>query len=132
MRDGGATYLGPVHEDRLVGLLNLADVFVMPTRELEMFGMAAAEAQACGTPVIASDHGGLKEVVLDGTGLRFLPGDSASLSRALVEILTNDELRAGLGRGARENAQRFSWDRIAADFEAIYADRVTRKETAQR
>src|SRR5205807_1331041 len=43
----GAKYLGLVPDDRLRGLYNAADVFVMPTAELEMFGMAAVEAQAC-------------------------------------------------------------------------------------
>jgi glycosyltransferase involved in cell wall biosynthesis len=128
MREAGATYLGTVHEDRLAGLLNLADVFVMPTREFEMFGMAAVEAQACGAPVIASDHGGLREVVTDRTGRRFPPGDAASLARTLVALLSDDELRARLGRGATENAQRYSWERVAGDFDAIYSARARAAE----
>ena len=47
----------------------------MPTREFEMFGMAAVEALACGKPVVASDHGGLKETVPDACGGRFTPGN---------------------------------------------------------
>jgi glycosyltransferase involved in cell wall biosynthesis len=125
MDAAGAEYLGSVHEDRLVGLLNLADVFVMPTRELEIFGMAAVEAQACGAPVIASDHGGLREVVPDGAGLRFPPGDATSLARALLQLLSDDELRARLGRGAAENAQRYAWERVTADFDAIYSGAQT-------
>ena len=84
MRTAGATYLGLVPDDRLVGLLNLADVFVMPTRDLEMFGMAAVEGQACGTPVVASDHGGLRETVPPEVGLRFAPGAASELAEALV------------------------------------------------
>jgi glycosyltransferase involved in cell wall biosynthesis len=124
MQDAGATYLGAVHEDRLPGLLNLADVFVMPTRVREMFGMAALEAQACGTPVIASDHGGLREVVPDDAGRRFPPGDAGALAELLGQILSDDALRDILGRGAAENAQRYGWDRVAAEFEAIYSTHI--------
>jgi glycosyltransferase involved in cell wall biosynthesis len=120
MQAAGATYLGAVADDRLAGLLSLADVFVMPTRELEMFGMAAVEAQACGTPVVASDHGGLRETVPPAVGLRFTPGDPASLARALITLLDRDEHRAQYGRQALRHAERFSWDRVAADLDMIY------------
>ena len=63
IREAGGLYLGAVEESRLAAIYNLAHVFVMPTRANEMFGMAAVEAQACGKPVVASDHGGLQEVV---------------------------------------------------------------------
>ena len=59
----GGIYLGPVQEKDLAATYNLCDVFVMPTRSIEMFGMAALEAQACGKPVVCSQHGGLPEVI---------------------------------------------------------------------
>ncbi len=120
MDQHGARYLGQVHDERLAGLLSLADVFVMPTRRLEMFGMAAVEAAACGTPVVASDHGGLRETVPPGTGLRFPPGDSAALADCLLKLLSDPGLRHEYGRGAREHAERFAWDRIAADLDPVY------------
>jgi glycosyltransferase involved in cell wall biosynthesis len=123
MRRAGARYLGAVPEERLVGLLNMADVFVMPTRKEEMFGMAAVEAEACGTPVVASDHGGLREVVPEGAGVRFPPGDASALARALAELLGDQARRTELGRGAAESARRYAWERIAADFEEIYRRR---------
>lgn len=120
IREVGAIYLGPVPEERLPGLLTLADIFVMPTRELEMFGMAAVEAQACGTPVIASDHGGLRETVPDGVGLRFAPGDSQALAHALARLLTDSELTVALGKRALAHARGYSWDVIAAKLDALY------------
>ena len=77
----GATYLGVVAEDRLAGLLSAADVFVMPTIELEMQGMAALEAQACGTPVVATDQAAARDGAGTATALRVAPGDAAAWPR---------------------------------------------------
>jgi D-inositol-3-phosphate glycosyltransferase len=129
MRSVGAIYLDVAPDMRLTGLLNLADVFVMPTRELEMFGMAAVEAQACGTPVVASDHGGLKETVPAEVGLRFSPGDASGLAAALLTLVNADELRARLGRQAQEHARKFSWDKIALTAGQIYNNAI---ETPRR
>jgi D-inositol-3-phosphate glycosyltransferase len=104
--------------------LSLADVFVMPTRRLEMFGMAAVEAEACGAPVVASDHGGLRETVPEGTGLRFAPGDSGALADRLLTLLGDPERRRRYANAAREHAARFAWDRVAADLDDAYRDAV--------
>jgi glycosyltransferase involved in cell wall biosynthesis len=111
--DGGARYLGAVDEGRLAATYNMADVFVMPTRTSEMFGMAAVEAQACGIPVVASDHGGLRETVPERCGARFPPGNAAALGEQLQRLLTDPTLRAACGEAARENAARYGWERIA-------------------
>jgi glycosyltransferase involved in cell wall biosynthesis len=118
--DAGVRYLGPVEEERLVGLYNAADVFVMPTRELEMFGMAAVEAQACGTPVVASDHGGLRETVPAEAGGRFPVGDAGALAGTALRLLRDDGERAVCGENARRHAAQYSWDRIASDAAEIY------------
>lgn len=115
----GGRYLGPVEEERLAGVYNMATALVMPTIAFEMFGMAAVEAQACAVPVVASDHGGLRETVPDGSGLRFAPGDAEGLARRMEEIVRDEALRARLSRGAVLNASRFSWERICDDFERL-------------
>ncbi len=120
IKQRGARYLGQVPDVRLAGLLTLADVFVMPTRRLEMFGMAAVEAQACGTPVVASDHGGLRETVPEGTGLRFPPGDGVALADRLLRLLGDADLRRKYARGAQAHAATFAWERIARDLDAVY------------
>jgi glycosyltransferase involved in cell wall biosynthesis len=117
----GAIYLGAVHDERLPRLYNAADVFVMPTADLEMFGMAAVEAEACGTPVVASDHGGLRETVPAKCGARFPPGDAAALAEAVLKLLADETLRKTCGENARAHALGFSWSRVAADLDEIYA-----------
>jgi glycosyltransferase involved in cell wall biosynthesis len=119
----GGRYLGPVDESRLAAVYNMADVFVMPTRVSEMFGMAAVEAQACGVPVIASDHGGLRETVPRRCGARFPPGDATTLGQEIHRLLSDPIQRADCGKEAAENAKQYSWDRIAQDLDDAY-DRV--------
>ena len=117
----GARYLGLVPESRLGGLMTLADVFVMPTAELEMQGMAALEAQACGTPVIASDHGGLPETVPENCGIRFAPRDIGGLTRAIESLIDDPPRRDALGRQALVHARSLSWSTIAARLDEVYA-----------
>lgn len=70
---------------------------------LEGFGLAAAEAMAAGTVVVASDVDGLHSLIAHNrTGLLVPPGDSAALAHAVVHVLTDDALRTRLGRAARE------------------------------
>jgi len=121
IREAGGTYLPPLDDADLPGLYNACDVFVMPTRELEMFGMAAMEAQACGKPVVASDHGGLRETVPETAGVRFRTGDAADLAAHLEMLLGDPEWLAALGEGARANAARYDWPRIAQRCQEVYA-----------
>ena len=116
----GGVYLGPVDEGRLAGTYQMADVFVMPTRQNEMFGMAAVEAQACGVPTIASDHGGLRETVPPECGGRFRPGDAGELSTQIMSLLMDDARRASCGEAAAANAARFSWARVARALDRSY------------
>jgi glycosyltransferase involved in cell wall biosynthesis len=118
----GARWLGRVPDSRLAGLLTMADVFVMPTRELEMQGMAALEAQACGTPVVASDHGGLPETVPEGCGVLFPPGDANALARAIAELLGDEQSRNALAAGALAHARGLSWTRITDRLMELYEE----------
>jgi glycosyltransferase involved in cell wall biosynthesis len=116
----GGLYLGPVQEKDLAATYNLCEVFVMPTRSVEMFGMAALEAQACGKPVVCSNHGGLPEVISPKSGLFFPIGNSETLFECLFRLLRNKEFCDGMAREARSNASRFTWATIAERLEDIY------------
>jgi glycosyltransferase involved in cell wall biosynthesis len=117
VRATGGIYIPPLDDADMPGIYNACDVFVMPTRELEMFGMAAVEAQACGKPVVASDHGGLRETVPESAGLRFRTGDAADLAAHIEMWLDGPDLSTG----AQENAARFDWPRIAKRCQEVYA-----------
>jgi glycosyltransferase involved in cell wall biosynthesis len=117
----GGRYLGAIEEGRLAAVYNLADVFVMPTRLLEMFGMAAVEAQACGKPVIASDCGGLREVVPDDAGARFPVGDASRLAAEIERLIDDPGRYASCSAGALRNAARYRWGAICDTLETLYA-----------
>ncbi len=115
------TFLGAVPNGELPRFYRAAAVSVIPSLE-EGFGIPAAEAMGCEVPVIASDAGGLPEVVEDGvTGLVVPRGDVDALARVLVTLLADADLRRRMGREGRRRAlARFDWDRSAARFEALF------------
>ncbi len=120
--ESGGIYLGAIEESELASVYNMADVFVMPTRRVEMFGMAAVEAQACGKPVVASLHGGLPEVISEDSGRFFPAGDAAALADQLSVLLRDQNLCMSLASKARASASRFSWPKIVDQLEAICSD----------
>lgn len=100
-----------------------ADVCVVPSH-YEPFGLVAVEAMASGTPVIASDVGGLQfTVVNENTGLLVPPQDVAAFSNAIDRIIGNPEWRAKLGQsGNRRVMSKFSWDGVASQLDALYSE----------
>lgn len=97
-----------------------ADVCAVPSLH-EMFGLVALEAMACGTPVVASDAGGLRELVRHSeTGLLCKPGDAAALAEALGVLLGDASLAERMGVKGALRAERFTWDASAARLAAVY------------
>jgi glycosyltransferase involved in cell wall biosynthesis len=107
--------------DGAAGLMRHLAVLVLPSRQ-EPFGTVLAEAMAVGTPVVATDVGGLAEVVDDGvTGALVAPGDPAALARALAELAADPDRRARLGAAAAADvADRFSVTRLLDRVQALY------------
>ncbi len=99
------------NDPRLIELFRTSDVFVLPTRA-ETFGIAAVEASAAGLPVIATDVGGLPDIVSHGeTGLLLPTPDRRELRLAIEQLAGDDALRRRFGQAARERAvQRFDAD----------------------
>ncbi|SLN23569.1 glycosyltransferase family 4 protein [Oceanibacterium hippocampi] len=105
----------------------LADVVVSPSTVPEGFGRVAAEAQAMGRPVIASNHGGARETVLEGeTGWLVRPGDAADLAAALsVAITLSAGERAAVAERARRHvAENFTVERMCARTLEVYASLI--------
>lgn len=102
-----------------------ADIVVSASTDPEAFGRIAAEAGAMERPVIASDHGGSREIVLHArTGLLVPPGDPAALAAALETMIAmGPEGRQALGRAARAHiARNFTVERMCADTLALYRE----------
>jgi glycosyltransferase involved in cell wall biosynthesis len=104
-------------------LLACADLFLLPSKN-ESFGLAALEAMACGTPVIASSMGGIPEVVTHGeTGFLFPLGAVEDMADAGVSLLKDAERWTRFSDAARaDSVERFSNDRIVPEYEALYRD----------
>lgn len=120
LQQNDGIYLGPVEEEILPSVYNMADIFVLPTRSNEMFGMAAIEAQACGRPVVCSNHGGLPEVVNESSALLFESGDVDGLAHQLRVLSDNPGLRERFQQAAVTNAKRFAWETITAQLQQVY------------
>ena len=89
VRDLGLTrvhFLGNVTQDELARLYNIADIDLVPSRR-EPFGLVAVEAMACGTPVVATNQGGLPDFVNDSVGALVNPEDPDDLARGIIETL---------------------------------------------
>lgn len=120
------TFLGKRSQDALPYYYASADVVVMPSR-YESFGMVALEAMACGTPVVASDVGGLSFIVRDGeTGYLVPEGDARAMADCLNRLLHNPELRARLGKRGVAVAREYAWTRTADQIEALYCEVMSR------
>ena len=118
------TFLGAKDQDLLQYYYSAAEMVVMPS-DYESFGMVALEAMACGTPVIASDVGGLAFLVRHGrTGYRVPARDPAALAAKITRLLTNTGLRRRIGQRAACWAESYAWSHIADRVEALYAELV--------
>ncbi|RJT80209.1 D-inositol-3-phosphate glycosyltransferase [Arthrobacter cheniae] len=116
----------PVTATNLAQWFRSADAVVMPSFS-ESFGLVALEAQACGTPVIAANVGGLPQAISDGRSGLLVDGHSASGWADALERLYDDmRLRESLGRGAATHALAFGWQRTALLTAQSYRTAVER------
>jgi D-inositol-3-phosphate glycosyltransferase len=114
------TFLGARDQDRLQFYYSAAEVLVMPSN-YESFGMVALEAMACGTPVIASEVGGLAYLVQDGvTGFHVPYRDPDELAGKISLLIREPSLRAEMSEAAVKHAQVFDWARIADQVLDVY------------
>ncbi len=117
-------FTGAVTSLQVADALNKADIFIMPSIQ-EALGNAAVEALASGLPIIASNVGGLPEVVIDGvTGFLVPPGDAGAIAQKVLDLLERPETWPAMGRAGRFHAEAnfditSHMDRILEVYESV-------------
>jgi phosphatidylinositol alpha-mannosyltransferase len=123
--DGGVMVLGKVSDEERTRVLGGADVLCAPSLGGESFGMVLTEAFAAGTPVVASDIVGYRDVVRDGVDGVLVPrGDATALAEALRELALAPERRLAMAEAAARRAERYAWPAVAAEVLAAYEDAI--------
>ena len=127
--NGSVTFVGK--QANIADYMGIADVFLLPS-ELESFGLAALEAQACEAPVVATRIGGIPEVVSDGeSGYLSDVGDVTKLAADTLTLLQDEDLRRSFGTKGRDLAvQRYSTDKIIPQYISFYEKIVQTAATA--
>jgi D-inositol-3-phosphate glycosyltransferase len=116
------TFLGSKDQDALPNYYAAAEMVVIPSH-YESFGLVALEAMACGTPVIASEVGGLAFLVRDGeTGFHVPSRDPDALAERIHFLLVNPGCRDWLGQQAHTYAQQYDWAILIERMMALYGE----------
>lgn len=114
------TFMPPLAREQLADFFRAVDVMAVPSRS-ESFGLVAAEALSCGTPVVAAEVGGLRFVVSDGVNGVLVPGhDAHAWAGVLSQVLADDSYRGALVAGALAARGAFAWSRAAAETIDVY------------
>lgn len=115
-------FLGKQNQETLPYYYSAAQVVVVPSH-YESFGMVALEAMACGTPVVASQVGGLAYLIQDGvTGYSIPDNDPEVLADRLTTLIQNQNLRKRMGAHANAYAQSYDWHIIAGRISQLYSE----------
>ncbi|HKG39419.1 MAG TPA: lysylphosphatidylglycerol synthase domain-containing protein [Conexibacter sp.] len=123
--DRGVTVLGRVDDAEKQRVLESADLLCAPSLGGESFGMVLTEGFAAGTPVVASDIAGYRDVVADGVDGVLVPrGDATALAETLRDLWLAPERRAAMGEAAAAHAQRFAWPHVAREVLSAYEDAI--------
>jgi glycosyltransferase involved in cell wall biosynthesis len=120
--NGGVLFTGPLYGDAKWAAYRDADLFVLPSQN-ENFGNTAAEAVACGTPVLVTDRCGIAPIVDQRAGL-VVPHDCASLEAGLEKFLDDPVFAARLRAGCCEVARSLGWAEPLAQTESLYRELV--------
>ena len=130
--DDVVTFAPPVPRKDLAQWYRAADLVCVPSYS-ESFGLVALEAQACGTPVIATAVGGLRTAIADGISGVLVDGhDSKAWSSVIARLLQEPQRRVLLSMGAIEHASHFGWDATSRGTLDIYDQVITENKAAAK
>lgn len=116
--DKNIDVLGYLSDNEAFSIIKSSSVFLFPSHE-EGFGIAALQAQALGTPVVAWDLPVFKEIFPDGM-VTIQKGDHAAFAQEILQLLTKNSLREELSRRALKNASLYNWDATAEREVALF------------
>jgi glycosyltransferase involved in cell wall biosynthesis len=119
-------FLGSVSRAEIVRLMKGTNLFVLPSRS-EPFGLALLEAAVCRRAIVATDVGGIPEIIRhEVSGLLVPPDNVEALSASLLRLLDRPELRRALGEAAYQTVtSRFSWEIMGEQYESLMSHLVT-------
>jgi len=113
-------FIGFVEEGLKPIYFRAADIFILPSLE-ECFPIVNLEAMASGSTIIASNIGGIPEAIKDSENGMLVPSnDPEALAGVIMKLLSNNKLREKLGKNARQESQKYSWEKITVKTEKIY------------
>ncbi len=124
----GVLFTGPLYDDAKWAAYRDADLFVLPSQN-ENFGNTAAEAVACGTPVLVTNRCGIAPLVDQRAGL-VVPYDRDALQAGLARLLEDEDLRQRLRTGCAEVARSLGWDEPLVMMESLYANLTVEEQRA--
>ena len=124
-------FIGKRDQDALPYYYSAAEVVVVPS-QYESFGMVALESMACGTPVIASQVGGLAFLVQDGVTGYFVPNNNPiALGEKITELLCDVKLRERMGKNAVQLAYSYRWEKISQMMIDLYKNTIRSEKKAR-
>ena len=122
-------FLGPVHDDSLARLYRSCDAVCVPSRN-EPFGIVLLEAWASRKPVVATENGGPREMVVPGRNGFLVSDNPGSIAWGIRQIFEDFEGARAMGVAGRDMAEEgFSWDSIAAATENVYRELLSPART---
>ncbi|WP_263792012.1 glycosyltransferase family 4 protein [Salinibacter sp.] len=118
--EDSVNFTGWLGRKEIIRIFGASHVFAFPSRS-EGLGLALMEAMAAGLPCVASNVGGIPEVIHNSqVGILVPPDDPLSLSKSIIRILTNERLSRRLSRGAKDRARQFSQKKMSRKYEKLF------------
>jgi L-malate glycosyltransferase len=124
-------FTGRIPNNEVPKFINQMDIFTVPSRDQESFGVAAVEAMACGVPVVVTHVGGLPEVVVEGETGFIVPKEKPDkLAAAICKLIENKEERLKIGRNGVEHVQKeYDWYENASRMEKLYQQTLRQSQS---